>query len=180
MTLAANHFASVEHDLRQPLHAAQMFVDAMRTRPNEDPSSLHILGLLERSIRTSQSMLSGLSDATLIESGHVEPEIQLFDANEIIADVCDQCRPFADEKGISIRVFDPRGMALTYSDPQLLRRMIQNLVSNAIKFTDAGGILVGIRRRQGSLRIEVWDTGSGIPVEQQSQVFDQFFQANQD
>lgn len=180
MTLATTHFASFEHDLRQPLHAAQMFVDAMRTRLNEDPSSLHILGLLERSIRTSQSMLSGLSDASLIDGGHLEPEIQLFDANEVVADVCDQSRPFAEEKGIELRVVTQYGLALTYSDPQLLRRMVQNLVSNAIKFTESGGVLVGIRRRQGSFVIEVWDTGSGIPEAQQSQVFDQFFQANQD
>ena len=178
MTLATNHFAAVEHDLRQPLHAAQLFVDAMRSRLNEDESSLHILGLIERSIRTSQSMLSGLSDATLIESGHVEPQIQLFDASEIVAEVCDECRPFADEKGIELRQFAPERSMLTYSDPLLLRRMIQNLVSNAIKFTETGGVLVGLRQRGGSFSIEIWDTGAGISDENQSLVFDQFFQAN--
>jgi len=179
MTVAATHFASVEHDLRQPLHAAQLFVNAMRTRLTEDPSSLHILGLIERAIRTSQSMLSGLSDATLIDSGHVEPQVQLFDANEIVGEVCAQCRPFAEEKGIELRVFAREDLALTHSDPLLLRRMVQNLVSNAIKFTDAGGVLVGIRHRQGSFVIEIWDTGPGISKADQSKVFDQFYQANQ-
>ena len=177
--LGLNHVATVEHDLRQPLQAAQMFVDVLRSRLHDDSSSTMILSQIERAISTSQSMLSGLRDTALLEGGHVDVSVRAFDVSEILHDIHSECRPLADQKKIRFRLFDANGL-WTISDPLLLRRIIQNLVSNAIKFTERGGVLIGARRRNGYIRLEVWDTGSGVAPDHQGEIFDEFYQADKE
>ena len=177
--LGLDHVATVEHDLRQPLQAAQMFVDVLRSRLHDDSSSTMILGHIERAIRTSQTMLSGLRDTALLEGGFVEPSVRAFDASEILSEIHSECRPLAEQKSIRLRFLESEGL-WTISDPLLLRRIVQNLVSNALKFTERGGVLIGARRRNGYIRLEVWDTGAGIPEAHQGEIFDEFYQSNKE
>ena len=108
--LGLGHVATVEHDLRQPLQAAQMFVDVLCSRLSDDMSSTMILSHIDRAIRTSQTMLSGLRDTALLEGGLVEPLVRAFDVGELLRELHCEARPLADQKGIRLRLFDVDGV----------------------------------------------------------------------
>lgn len=177
MSLPLTDFASVEHEVQQPLRAAQILVTVMRNRPNIDPTSLGVLEFLDRSLAASRGMLTELGGSNAGEGGWVQPELTVIDASQTLRDVFNECSPLAWETGLKFRIFAPAGL-WTRSDPLMLRRIIENLVTNAVKFTKSGGVLMGVRRRRGELLLEVCDTGPGIGAEHQERVFDEFFQVD--
>jgi signal transduction histidine kinase len=113
-------------------------------------------------------------DVSVLESGIVKPSPADVAIAPLLDDVLQEWRGPAADKGLSLRLVGCG--AMVRSDPALLRRVIRNLVSNAVRYTDEGGVLVGCRRRGDSLRIEVWDTGIGIPADQLQVVFEDFYQ----
>ena len=157
MTLPLTDVVSIEPDLQQPLRAAQILVNVMRNRLDDDPTSLGVLEFLDRSLAASRGMLSGLGGA-IFDSSRVQSTSATVDVGQILREVFEECRLFAAHKGLKFRVFTPPGLR-THSDPLMLRRIV---VSNAIKFTASGGVLIGVRRREGALHLQVWDTGPGI------------------
>ena len=179
MALPLSDFVSVEHEVRRPLRAAQIMVTVMQRRLRDDPVSLHLLELIDRSIQASRGTLSGWRSAASTASTSLQPQPRLVDAGEILANVFAANQPFAARKGLKFRLFAPTG-CWTHSDATVLRRIIENLVSNAIKFTRAGGVLLGVRWREGELHIEIWDTGPGIAAEHRGQIFEEFFQADRE
>jgi signal transduction histidine kinase len=168
-------FAAASHDLRQPLHALVLFVGALKARIHY-PEVRTLVEHIEASVDAMEMLFNSLLDISRLDAGVIEINRQHFAVDFLLERLKKQFAPQATEKGLKFRVL-PCGYTL-YSDPILLERIILNLASNAIRYTDRGGILVGCRRRGKNLLIQVWDSGQGIPDEQQETVFQEFFQLN--
>jgi signal transduction histidine kinase/ActR/RegA family two-component response regulator len=166
-------FASASHDLRQPLHAIGLFAAALGEKTT-DPEVRGIAASITASVDALDSLFNALLDISKIDAGVLQPSFVTFPINEVLDRLRADFAPQAREKGLELRVVPSK--AYVYSDPLLMERIPRNLISNAIRYTESGGIVVGCRRRGGALRIEVWDTGIGIPADQRERVFDEFYQ----
>lgn len=161
--------AAASHDLRQPVQAARIYLDLL-ARQLRDPEQTRLADDTRQALQASENLLNALLDVSTLESGGIEPEIQDLPVQEILDALVHESRPQAESKGLDLRVV--RSAAIVRSDPALLRRMLRNLLQNAIRYTRQGRVLVGCRRFRGTLRIEVWDTGTGIPREQLGTIFE--------
>jgi signal transduction histidine kinase len=172
--LAKSKFlAAASHDLRQPIHAQGLFLDVLsRTDLNK-----YQLGLLDSARATSEAsgeMLNTLLDFSRIEAGVIEPQIQPFRLQPLLNKIENELAPQANAKDI---VYRSRETDISVrSDPVLLELILRNLVSNAVRYTKQGGILVACRRRSTQATLEIWDTGIGIEPAQQLEVFREFHQ----
>jgi signal transduction histidine kinase/ActR/RegA family two-component response regulator len=166
-------FAAASHDLRQPLHALTLFVTALRER-NQQPETKKLVDNIEASTAAMELLFNALLDISKLDAGVIEVHPVHFPAQHMLDDLRSQFAPVAKEKGLQLRIRNCPGYL--YGDPLLLERVLINLVSNAIRYSDRGGVLVGCRPRRGSVQLSVWDTGRGIPVEQQQNVFQEFVQ----
>ena len=175
-TLAKSRFlAAASHDLRQPIHALGMFVARLAQLPH-DRETRHLIANLEASVRAMQDLLDALLDISRLDAQAVKAHVQAFPLSEILEQLRGALLPVATDKGLRLRV---RTNALwVMSDPTLLHRILLNLVSNALRYTGNGGVLVGCRRSRGGTHvwIEVWDSGIGIAPEHQSDIFREFYQ----
>jgi signal transduction histidine kinase len=163
--------AAASHDLRQPLQAAGMFVEALAARMGDSPH-LPVLGKLRQSVDATQALLSTLLDASTLEAGGVVANPAAFPLAPLLASLVDQMEPQAQEAGLSLRMV-ATGVWVV-SDPILLERVLRNLLVNAIRYTETGGVVLGCRRRGDKLAIQVVDTGCGIPSDRLDTVFDDF------
>lgn len=163
--------ASASHDLRQPLQAAGMFVEVLAVRLDGTPH-LAVVDKLRQSVDATQSLLSTLLDLSTLEAGKVQPQITQFPLMPMLASLYDQMEPEASAKGLRLRVV-PTGLRVV-SDPVLLERLLRNLVVNAIRYTETGGVLLGCRRRGDQVEVCVVDTGVGIPEDKRTAVFEDF------
>jgi signal transduction histidine kinase/CheY-like chemotaxis protein len=172
-TQAKSRFlAAASHDLRQPVHALGLFVGALRSQ-DLAPVPRQLVDRMEESLIALNGLFSGLLDISRLDAGIVAPSRSAF-ALQPLLDMLDRDhRGEADAKGIDLRILPSR--AVIDSDPVLLGRILSNLVSNAVRYTDRGRVLVGCRRG-AALRIQVLDTGPGIPEAQVERVFEEFFQ----
>jgi signal transduction histidine kinase/CheY-like chemotaxis protein len=167
-------FAAASHDLRQPLHAMGLFAEALRQR-SHDPEVASLVNSINESVDALEGLFSELLDITRIDSGGVEVRPEPVRMREMLARLRLQFEPVAFEKGLMLSF---RGEAhVAQADPVLLERILRNLVSNAIRYTDDGGVLVSCRARAGKLLVQVWDTGIGISEASLPRIFDEFFQA---
>ncbi|BBF72197.1 PAS domain-containing hybrid sensor histidine kinase/response regulator [Sphingomonas bisphenolicum] len=162
--------AAASHDLLQPLHAAMLFSAALRRRLDEPEQAM--LARLDRSIEAANDLLRALLDISKLDAGGITPQPTRFAARTILVDVVESLRPLAAEKGLSLRVGAGDGWVET--DRSLLRSIVQNFVSNAIRYTERGGIVVAARRRGGHMRIEVRDSGIGIAPDKLDIIFREF------
>jgi len=176
-TIAKSRFlAAASHDLRQPLHTLTLLAGALRERLQEsDAESSRLTQAIESSASTMGTLLNALLDISRLDAGIVVARPECFPVMDVLDNISLQFLPVAQDKGLDLRV---HASDLTvFSDPVLLERVLANLVANAIRYTERGGVLVGVRRVQKDwARIEVWDTGPGIAPEFQTRVFDEFFQ----
>jgi CheY-like chemotaxis protein/two-component sensor histidine kinase len=164
--------AAASHDLRQPLQTLRFLHEALEKQISPDEQREVIAGI-GRSIDTMSSMLSSLLDINRLEAGNLRPSRSAFAVKEIFDSVAaDFLRPL-EEKGLQWRVV-PSALVL-WSDRRMLEEMIRNLLSNAIRYTDRGKILLGCRRAGDNVRIELWDTGIGISAEQLPHIFDEYY-----
>jgi signal transduction histidine kinase len=171
---AKNRFlAAASHDLRQPLQALRLYLDTLERRLDERLDRRILSGALA-ALGAAEDLMGNYLDVSVLESGIVKPSPADVAIAPLLDDVLQEWRGPAADKGLSLRLVGCG--AMVRSDPALLRRVIRNLVSNAVRYTDEGGVLVGCRRRGDSLRIEVWDTGIGIPADQLQVVFEDFYQ----
>jgi signal transduction histidine kinase/CheY-like chemotaxis protein len=173
--LAKSRFlAAASHDLRQPLHALTLLVAALRERVR-DEESRRLAEHIEASASAMESLLNALLDLSKLDAGVVEAHPVCFPIGKILKSVERQFAPLARERGLSL-VVHPSSL-WAYSDPVLMERILANLVVNALRYTDRGKVLVGARRvQQDWIRLEVWDTGRGIPQEFQARIFEEYFQ----
>ena len=163
--------AAASHDLLQPLNAARLFASALEER-SPDPAVLEIAGRIDSSMRAAEEVLDDMLDMARLESGAMRTEIIDFSLAETFADLERQFAPLAARRGLRLRVTRPQ--CHVRSDRVLLRRILQNLISNALRYTRAGGVLVGCQRRGAFVELCVWDTGPGIPEALQRAIFEEF------
>jgi signal transduction histidine kinase len=165
--------AAASHDLRQPLHALGLFAEALRGR-SQDDEVVHLVNSINSSVDALEGLFSELLDISRIDSGAVEVRAQHFDVGELFGRLRLHFEPTAFEKGLRLRF---RGGAQhAHADPLLVERILRNLLANAIRYTDDGGVLVGCRRRGARLLLQVWDSGTGIPAAEQERIFEEFYQ----
>jgi signal transduction histidine kinase len=166
-------FAAASHDLRQPLHALGLFAEALRQRRHDD-STMQLVASINASVDALEGLFSELLDLTRIDNGGVDVRPEHFSVGELFRRLALHHEPVAFEKGLALR-FRGHGH-FGHADPLLVERILRNLLANAIRYTDDGGVLVSCRRRGERLRLEVWDTGPGIAPQDQPRIFDEFVQ----
>lgn len=164
--------AAASHDLLQPVNAARLSLSALGDLALL-PEAQVIAGQVERGLQTIEDLIKTILDISKLDAGFVRPELRPVFLPDLLAGLAASFKPFAERKGLRLAVRCP-DVTVT-SDPLLLRRILQNLVSNAVRYTDAGGVLLAARRREGSVRVEVVDTGCGIAPEECGLVFDEFY-----
>lgn len=165
--------AAASHDLRQPVHALQLFSDALMHDLAGSRHERAVRGIRSAS-RGLEDLLNSLLDFSRIDAGAIKPATDDFPVAEVLRRLESEYALKAKAKGLRFRVVPCRLWAR--SDPALLERVLRNLIENAIVHTSAGGIVVGCRRRGERLRMEVWDTGPGIPAHLHREIFREFCQ----
>jgi histidine kinase len=163
--------AAAVHDLMQPLNAARMFVDAARARM-ASAADREVLSGIDSALEAEDEILSTLLDISRLESGTFEVHERDFAVGVLLETLGRELGIVARARGIELRV--ARCSAVIHSDEALLRRILQNYLSNAVRYSRRGRVLMGCRRAGGSLRIEVWDTGPGIAPEHHRRIFLEF------
>lgn len=165
--------AAASHDLRQPIHAQGLFLGVL-ARSSLNPVQRGVLANAIAASQASAEMLNTLLDFSRIEAGVVEPQIRPFAMQPLLHKIENELAPQADAKGLVYRSHESR--VAVHSDPALVELVLRNLVSNAIRYTEQGGLLVACRARGSQAWLEVWDTGIGIEPSQQQEVFREFHQ----
>ncbi|MEO5671275.1 MAG: HAMP domain-containing sensor histidine kinase [Ramlibacter sp.] len=162
--------ASAAHDIRQPVHALSLYADWL----GSEPELVHeIAPKIVESTKAVNALFDSLFDLVRLDSGKIKLNIEPVALDRVLHDLELQYRPLAQAKGLQFRIHSKPGSVL--SDPILLRRIVGNLVSNAVKYTQRGGVLVASRRTAAGWRIEVWDTGLGIAPVHQREIFREFY-----
>ncbi|MHB2211785.1 ATP-binding response regulator [Methylobacterium sp. CM6257] len=164
--------AAAGHDLLQPVNAARLSISALADL-DVPPEARTIAGQVERGLQTIEDLIKTLLDISKLDAGIVRPQLQPVFLPDLLAELAASFKPFAERKGLRLSVRCP-DLTVT-SDVVLLQRILQNLVSNAVRYTSRGGLVLGARRRAGGVRVEVVDTGCGIAAEERDLVFDEFF-----
>jgi signal transduction histidine kinase len=171
--LAKSRFlAAASHDLRQPLHAVGLFVAQLHRRLRAGERG-QVVSRIEAALAAMNELFSALLDISKLDAGGTTVTVTDFPLARLLARAETTFEEAAREKGLSLRVVP--NSAWIRSDFILLERVVFNLVSNAVRYTSHGGLLVGCRKRGNSLRIEVWDTGAGIPEDQHQKIFAEFY-----
>ena len=163
--------AAASHDLLQPLNAARLFSSALQQRPL-DGDSRALADRIESALRSVEDLLGALLDISKLDAGAQPPDIQALPIDGLLSAMALEFGPMAQERKLKLTVL-PSSLWVR-SDPRLLRRILQNFMANALKYTETGKILVGCRREGTEVRIEVWDTGPGIPEDRLGEVFQEF------
>jgi signal transduction histidine kinase len=163
--------AAASHDVLQPLNAAHLSVSALaEVQTSEEGKKL--VRQVERSLETMEDLLRTLLDISKLDAGVVQPDIGDVSLEALFSSLRSDFQPVAAMKGLKLK-FRPVN-AMVRSDRTLLRRILQNIVSNGLRYTRSGGVLVGTRHRGDTIRIDVADTGCGIPDDQREAVFEEF------
>ena len=174
--------AAASHDILQPLNAARLYVTSLVERQatgagSGDGETASLAGHVDASLEAVEEIIGALLDISRLDTGAMKPEITSFRIDELLRQLEVEFAPLAREKGLEL-AFIPSTLGVR-SDRRLLRRLLQNLVSNALKYTTAGRVLVGCRRHGDQVRIDVYDTGIGIPKSKQRAVFAEFHRLEQ-
>ena len=186
-------FTAASHDLRQPLHAMGLFAEALRQRVHrpagppqgsiaegaarsvvDDPEVAQLVNSINESVDALEGLFSELLDITRIDNGGVEVHDQHFAVGDILRKLRLNFEPSAFEKGLSLRLRS--GERVVFADPLLVERILRNLVSNAIRYTNDGSVLVSCRRQGDRVLLQVWDTGIGIREAERARIFEEFYQ----
>jgi CheY-like chemotaxis protein len=165
--------AAASHDLRQPLHAVGFFAAALSGRVN-DPQLRDLINSINASVEALENLFNALLDISKLDAGVVEPSVSAFNLESMLTRLKQEFEPEAFARGLQLRM---RVRSLrVYSDPVLLERIVRNLLSNAIRYTRRGGVLLACRVHAKVVAIEVWDTGVGIPEGERERIFEEFYQ----
>jgi PAS domain S-box-containing protein len=165
--------ATVSHDIRQPLQAMALQLGSLKSEITTPEGKRQLLSV-ERSLGSAMELLNHLLEYIKLDAGALQPRLEPVSIGNLLETLNDTFSLVAAQKGLTLTVLPTRLAA--QSDPQMLGRIMRNLISNAIRYTDHGRILIGCRHRDDRVRIEVWDTGCGIPAEQLRQIFWEFVQ----
>lgn len=164
--------AAASHDLLQPLNAARLSLSAL-TDLAPGPEAKAVARQVERGLETIEDLIKALIDISKLDAGIVRPMVKPVRLADLVAGIEASFRPFAERK--ELRLVTRCADLVVETDGILLQRILQNLVSNAIRYTESGGVLIAARRREKRCRIDVVDTGCGIPEHERALVFEEFF-----
>ncbi len=167
--------AAASHDLLQPLSAAKLFISSIGGEGLEAGAQV-ALDKAQNALMSVEGILDALLDISKLESGKAAVSVGAVQLDRLLRTLSEEFTPIAAAKGLRLTVI-PCSLVVE-SDPAYLRRILQNLIGNAIRYTAAGRVLVGARRRAGVVRLEVWDTGPGIPEDAQNDIFKEFHRLN--
>jgi signal transduction histidine kinase len=164
--------ASVVHDLKQPIYALNLTTTSLARRGADPALASHVTSM-QFALRAADDLLSSLAMVVRLDRADLKPEIGDFCIQHLLEQVSELFGPLARQRGLDWRVTP--SVATVHSDARLLERMVSNLVSNAMRYTRRGGVLLACRLRSDHLLIQVWDTGRGIPADQQVAVFEMHY-----
>ncbi len=164
-------FTAVGHDLLQPLHAARLSASALAESDEAGPQRV-VAQRIEHALTTIEELLKSILDISKLEAGVVTPTLRTVALDDLFASLALDIEPQAKTKGLSLK-WAGNGLGVV-SDPLMLRRILQNLLANAVQYTEKGGILLLARRRGDTVRMEVWDTGPGIDEADRAMIFEEF------
>ena len=164
--------AAASHDLLQPMHAARLFSQALADMLVDRPEAKALSSKVDRSIGAADQLLRALLDISRLEAGGIRNNPVTFNAATLIEELFAELEPAAAMRGLTLRSFTSD--AYVRADRTLLRSVLQNFLTNALRYTRTGGVLIGVRRRGARVRIEVWDTGPGIPEDMRAAIFQEF------
>ncbi len=168
--------AAASHDILQPLNAARLYTTSLveRKRRGEDG---RLIRNVDASLEAVEEILGTLLDISRLDAGAMKPELSVFPVADLLMQLKLEFEPIAKDRGLDLRVHT--SSLSVKSDRRLLRRVLQNLISNAIKYTDQGRVVLGCRRRSGNrLEVQICDTGPGIPKNKQREIFKEFQRLN--
>ncbi|MGO2498307.1 MAG: hybrid sensor histidine kinase/response regulator [Vibrio litoralis] len=167
--------AAVSHDLMQPLNAARLFASSLSETASDD-NTKQFSNHIESALGAAEDLIGDLLDISRLESGKVPTDIRCFELREVLDKLDAEFSVLAAEQNVEFERVPTQ--LIVESDPKLLRRVLQNLLTNAFRYSQQEGrrgkVLLGVRRMQDDIRIEVWDNGIGIPLEKQGEIFDEF------
>ncbi len=163
--------AAASHDLLQPLSAAKLFTSVL-SNDRSETGTVETARKIQNALQSIEMLIEALLEISKLDAGRVEVQVVDFSLDALLSSMWDEFDPAAKSKGLSITI-EPCDEVVK-SDPVYLRRILQNLIGNAIKYTDEGSVSVGVRAQDNSVRITVTDTGHGIPEAAQDQIFDEF------
>jgi signal transduction histidine kinase len=170
-SLKSSVLISVTHDLLQPLNAARLTLSALAELV-ESRDRMLLVEQVDRSLITLEDLLRSLLEIAKLDAGALRPEVRPIAITPPFEQLRSEFEPIAEKQGLSLRIC-PSSLAVA-SDPMMLRRILQNLLANALRYTRAGGVVMGCRRRGDRVCIQVSDTGPGIPTAQQEAIFSEF------
>ena len=163
--------AAVSHDLMQPLNAARLFSSSLAEVAKEQEAA-KLARHIESALGAAEDLIGDLLDVSRLESGKLQVNVHAFRISEVLDTLSAEFGALAREQGITFEVVPCN--AVIHSDPKLLRRALQNFLTNAFRYNPKGKVVLGVRRRGSGLQVEVWDNGPGIPEEKQAHIFDEF------
>jgi signal transduction histidine kinase len=163
--------AAVSHDLVQPLNAAQLMTHSLARRLDGQAHAGDV-ARISGALGATEHLIEGLLDISRLDAGGLEPRAVEFPLAELFEQLAGEFSVLASERGLALKCM-PTTVAVR-SDPQLLRRILQNFLSNAVRYTHSGRVVLGVRRRAGSVLAGVWDTGPGIPAAARRVIFEEF------
>jgi len=169
--------AAASHDLLQPLNAARLFTAALHAREGIDAEQQLLSERIDSSLRAAEDLLDGLLDISRLDAGSMQPEMAAVDVASLLRSLHEQFAPMAEQRHLQLRLH-ARDLRVR-SDRALLRRILQNFIANALRYTQHGGVLLAARRRGTVVEIQVWDTGPGIPAEHCAVIFEEFQRLDQ-
>lgn len=176
-SLKTTFVTSVGHDLLQPLNAARLALSAL-SELQTGPEGGVLIEQVDRCLSTLEDLIRTLLDLSKLDAGVMQPEIRTFELNDVMEPLAREFDHFAQKRGLKLRIFATR--RTVRSDPSMLRRILQNLLANALRYTAHGGVLVGVRRRGDNVLVQVCDTGPGIPEDRREAIFQEFQRAHSD
>jgi signal transduction histidine kinase len=176
-SLKTTFVTSVGHDLMQPLNAARLALSALGELHAAAGAGV-LVEQVDRCLATLEELIRTLLDLSKLDAGAMQPDIQTFELNDVMEPLARDFAYFAQKRGLKLRIFASRRMVS--SDPLMLRRILQNLIANALRYTSHGGVLVGARVRGNHVLVQVCDTGPGIPEDRREAVFQEFQREHSD
>jgi len=163
--------AAASHDVLQPLNAAHLLMSSL-TELQTGEEAVALASQIERSLETMDDLLRSLLDISRLDAGVFRPQLEDIRLSDMFESLESDFKPIADQRNLQLR-FRPTS-AYIVSDRSMLRRILQNFISNAISYTNEGGVLIGARSRRQFIRLDIVDTGIGIPEHQYDEIFEEF------
>ena len=167
---------AASHDLRQPLNTLSLYTHLLEGKVSDDPETINLIDKIKLSTKSMNNMFNALLDLGRLEAGELQPEISNFHVEDLLEKLGQEFSMIAEEKSLQFQLEKTTGIIT--SDPDLLERILRNLLSNAIRYTESGKILLSCEKRGEELRIQISDTGQGFDEEMKKNLFEEFYRGD--